>query len=90
MSLAKQNRWGFKKDPEPGNQPPQPEGEAAAPAAAFAGNPVAPPVAPPVSQPPAPKKPEKKKEEPVDPYYELKANVHRRLIEEIDLNQLNN
>ena len=36
---------------------------------------------------PQPSKP-KKESAPEDPYLELKSNIHRRLIEEIDLNQL--
>ncbi|MGE0199518.1 MAG: CpaF family protein [Candidatus Melainabacteria bacterium] len=84
MSLAKQSNWGFRKKDEPGNTPPaggeQPAVTGDEEAVQAGGSP------PPPAPPPPPKP---KKEKFVDPYYELKANVHRRLIEEIDFNRLN-
>ncbi len=77
MSLSRNNPWGFgKKEPQ---QPPQQQ--AAAPAPDATGS-----VAP--SRPTEPARKPKREEATEDPYYELKANIHRRLIEEIDLNQL--
>lgn len=85
MSLSRQNRWGFGKKDGPGISEP----EASLPAT---GNPDPglPPPPPKFQSPtpaPTPSKP-KKEAAPEDPHYELKSNIHRRLIEEIDLNQL--
>ncbi len=91
MSLSRQNRWGFgKKDsPEPGNTP-HPEvlavGEdlplpGASLSARFA------PASPATTTTPPPK-PKKEVLVAEDPYQLLKSNIHRRLIEEVDLNLL--
>jgi len=99
MSLSRQNRWGFgKKDPTPPDNEPQkpagpsdpvPEAQLPTPAAMASGGPVQSKFTATststFSQPP---KPKKENQAPEDPYYELKANIHRRLIEEIDLSQL--
>jgi pilus assembly protein CpaF len=85
MSLSRQNRWGFGKKDGPAVSEP----EAGLPAT---GNPDPglPPQPPKFQSPtPAPTPTKSKKEAaPEDPHYELKSNIHRRLIEEIDLNQL--
>ena len=79
MSLSKQNPWGFTKKETPA----QPEAPAAGAAnAATVEQPVAP------KREDAPVRGGKPKAEPEDPYYELKTNIHRRLIEEIDLTQM--
>lgn len=86
MSLSRQNKWGFGKketppaptEPQPGPAAPQAEETAAPAQPKFSSS-------TPLSS--APAKP-KKEAAPEDPYYELKSNIHRRLIEEIDLNQL--
>lgn len=87
MSLSRQNHWGFgrKETPEPTVKPPQ----------------GAPPAMAPKNDSPRPSsspgmgnytstvtKSKKEATTPEDPYFEMKANIHRRLIEEIDLNQL--
>lgn len=85
MSLSKQNRWGFGKK----------EGSPAAPPATESGKPDSGSNAEPQSVMPAAshaqtvqQKPKKEVSTPEDPFLELKSNIHRRLIEEIDLNQL--
>jgi pilus assembly protein CpaF len=102
MSLSKQNRWGFgKKEPaspspepqEPMVQPSSPSVESPAelPAAMATGGPVQPKFTAPSPSSFSQQANKPKKESagaPEDPYYEMKANIHRRLIEEIDLTQL--
>ncbi|WMU93218.1 hypothetical protein EMOOHJMP_00023 [Microcystis phage MaAM05] len=86
MSLSRQNRWGFGKKDTPNN--PEPESlQAGIPAEV---NPVGGAIPPKFNQPASPSPAPKPKKEvvPEDPYYELKSNIHRRLIEEIDLKQL--
>lgn len=86
MSLSRQNRWGFGKKEAPG-APEQEPLQAGAPIETQPANTPSPPkFTPPVSPSPSPKP--KKETTPEDPYFELKSNIHRRLIEEIDLNQL--
>ena len=87
MSLSKQNLWGFGKKetasaPEPQTSPTPPATDDATTAA-----PAQPKFSTPAPSMPQPSKP-KKESAPEDPYLELKSNIHRRLIEEIDLNQL--
>lgn len=90
MSLSRQNPWGFgRKDTStPGNSPPpaaggppslepgqdQPRVSATAGGNGFNSSNTA--------------KSKKETTQPEDPYVELKSNIHRRLIEEIDLKQL--
>lgn len=84
MSLSRQNRWGFgKKDTPPTPEPEAPKNTTSAESA----TPAAPKFSAPAPTTPASGKP-KKESAPEDPHYELKSNIHRRLIEEIDLNQL--
>ncbi|MCE3236047.1 MAG: type secretion system protein, partial [Vampirovibrio sp.] len=86
MSLSRQNKWGFGKkeapaaptEPQPNPSAHQAEETSVAASTKFSSS-------TPLS--PTPSKP-KKEAAPEDPYYELKSNIHRRLIEEIDLNQL--
>lgn len=84
MSLAKHSRWGFsKKDPH------EPEKQGTEQADRLPETEVSASEAPPVKQnKPKPQKTPARPEPAEDPYYELKAQVHRRLIEEIDLNRL--
>jgi pilus assembly protein CpaF len=87
MSLSKQSKWGFGRKETPA--PPSPEPSQSAAHAEGSGTTALqqPPKSPNFT--PAPAKP--KKDNPPaaeDPYFELKSNIHRRLIEEIDLNQL--
>jgi pilus assembly protein CpaF len=84
MSLSRQNRWGFGKKESPA--PPEPEAIQAGALPEAGGAPPTPKFNLP-STSPATVKP-KKETSPEDPYYELKSNIHRRLIEEIDLKQL--
>ena len=96
MAFGKQNKWGFKRTDEgaDANTPT----ESAAPSAASenvfaqAMAPAAVEAAGPAAQPAfeeeSARARKKKEKEFEDPYYELKAHVHRRLIEEIDFNQL--
>ena len=103
MSFGRQNKWGFKKDSGAAQQP-QPEetpeangavadeavetSEKSAEEVEGAGTP-APSAMPSFDDKKETAKAKKKKEKEFeDPYYELKAHVHRRLIEEIDFNQL--
>jgi len=102
MSLSKQNRWGFGKkepaspSPEPQmpempmvQQSPTTEPQENLPAAMASGGAVQPKfVTPSPSSFSQGQKPKKEANAPEDPYYEMKANIHRRLIEEIDLTQL--
>lgn len=94
MSFSKQSKWGFsKKDGEqpsvspstaaPDSAQPLKAGESNIPASGT-------PEPPNFEKPKVEKAPEKIKPEKseVDPHYELKSSVHRRLIEEIDLNQM--
>ena len=84
MSLAKHSRWGFnKKDSDgPDNESPQPPSAPLPETEVSAGGEAA------LVKPKPPKAPPKVEKPVEDPYYQLKANVHRRLIEEIDLNKL--
>lgn len=94
MSLSKQNRWGFGKKDSPPALPP----EASPAAMPMETSVTAPAVAAPPKFSPSPPagysatatapKPKKEVSSPEDPYLELKSNIHRRLIEEIDLKQL--
>lgn len=91
MSFNKQSKWNFGNKPGSGTSPasgqplPETQVDGSPPAGHAAGT-----TTPTQTQPePKPEKPKPKKEE-LDPHYELKSNVHRRLIEEIDLNALKN
>jgi pilus assembly protein CpaF len=87
MSLSRQNQWGFgrKETPNPASQPPEggPPHPGANPEPSRA---VMPPAN--TSFTTTAPKPKKESAAPEDPYLEMKANIHRRLIEEVDLNQL--
>lgn len=84
MSLSRQNRWGFGKKEAPST--PEPEAIQAGSLPEPGGAPPTPKFNLPTTSP-ATAKP-KKEASPEDPHYELKSNIHRRLIEEIDLKQL--
>lgn len=105
MSFNKPSKWNFGNKPPAGSpaapEPSLPEtqvdGSTLTPTPNNAFNPPVPsnPTAtlPQLSNPPfdaKTEKPKPAKKEELDPHYELKSNVHRRLIEEIDLNQLKN
>ncbi|WP_373532089.1 CpaF family protein [Vampirovibrio sp.] len=85
MSLSRQNRWGFGKKENPAT--PEPEGIQAGMIPEPLGAAAAMPKFNPPTPSPTAAKP-KKEVSPEDPHYELKSNIHRRLIEEIDLKQL--
>lgn len=86
MSLSRQNRWGFGKKETP-TAPTEPQQNLTNPLPEEATASAPPKFSASTSVNSAPSKP-KKEAAPEDPYYELKSNIHRRLIEEIDLNQL--
>jgi pilus assembly protein CpaF len=89
MSLSRQNQWGFGKKDETAAPETQNTAAPAMPETAVMA--AAPPkfATPSAGQYNTPT-PRVKKESNTaeDPYLELKANIHRRLLEEIDLNQL--
>jgi pilus assembly protein CpaF len=93
MSLSRQNKWGFgKKDATPAEPEKTPAAEAPpteTPQATAQQQQSKFSTPAPSSFSPAANKPKKDTSAPPeDPYLELKSNIHRRLIEEIDLNQL--
>jgi pilus assembly protein CpaF len=85
MSLSKQNRWGFGKKEASAIPEPQPSISVTHSEETVSAQPK---FHTPAPQPPVQTTKPKKEVIPEDPYLELKSNIHRRLIEEIDLNQL--